>query len=275
MDSNKLEKITANIGDMALKRRVRTVVGYLELKEEDTILDCGCGEGLYLSIINNLSNCRLYGFDFDEEALKKAKVIIRPDSVRLCRGNIYQLPYEDSSFDKIILSEVLEHLPDDLKALREVKRVLKRGGIILITVPNHNYPFFWDPINKILEVFCRRHIGSGFWAGLWNQHLRLYYPSQIRDLAEKAGLVIEKMEALTHYCFPFNHLFLYGMKQVLNKGFLPPAMSHTADKFAWSEPRQSRLIKAGYYLFNRLDAGNERIPLPKSSVAIALKARKE
>ena len=91
-----------------------------------------------------------------------------------------RLPFKAEFFDKVMMSEVAEHLPDDVKGLKEVKRLLKKAGILILTVPNHNYPFFWDPLNWTLEHFWGTHIKSGFWSGLWNQHLRLYKPDEIK-----------------------------------------------------------------------------------------------
>ena len=187
IDFKKLEAVTANIGDMALKRRVKTIIGYLDIKPQDRILDCGCGDGLYLMVISNLIDSHLYGFDLDEKEIVLAKINMNASATRFTRGDICRLPFHDSSFDKIILSEVLEHVAEDSKALQEIKRVLRKNGLLVITVPNHNYPFLWDPVNKILEFLCKKHIRKGFWAGIWRQHLRLYNFSEITNLLEKTG----------------------------------------------------------------------------------------
>lgn len=274
IDTEKFYELTSNVGDMALKRRIKTIIEYLDMKPKDRILDCGCGNGFHLMIIHNLGESKLYGFDLDKKLLIKAKKKIGNPSVKLTYGEIYQIPYQDASFDKIVLSEVLEHIPDDLMALREVSRVLKKKGLLIITVPNHNYPFLWDPVNKLLEFFTSKHISHGFWAGIWNMHLRLYKRNEIIELVRKANFEIEEIENLTHYCFPFNHVILYGLKRMLDKDILPKRISHTADKFAWNKSEQSRLVKIGYSLLNKFDGLNENIPIYKSSAGIVLKAIK-
>lgn len=72
------------------------------------------------------------------------------------RGNVTyiladttHLPFGAGTFEKALCMEVLEHLDDDIEVLREIKRVLARGGTLIITVPNSQYPFLWDPINSI------------------------------------------------------------------------------------------------------------------------------
>lgn len=272
-DSSRLEYLLQNVGDIAFKRRVKTIVHGLEIQDQDKILDCGCGEGFYLKIISELSSCQLYGFDCDEWALNRARQELDGSNIRLDQGDIYNLPYQDEEFDKIILSEVLEHLPDDVNALQEVKRVLKLGGILLITVPNYNYPFLWDPINKSLEALFQTHIKNGFWAGIWNMHARLYTVDEIIHIVEEVGLEMVSVQALTHYCIPFNHLLLNGMKRLLNTGVLPKTLSKAADKFTYRENRRSWLnpVTLGYALFNFIDRLNELIPNEKSSVSIAMK----
>lgn len=277
INNNGLEYLLQNVGDMAFKRRVKTIVLGLDIQEKDKILDCGCGEGFYLKIISELSSCQLYGFDYDDDVLDRARRELDTSRIQLDKGDIYSLPYKDKEFDKIILSEVLEHLPDDIRALAEVKRVLKPNGVLFITVPNHNYPFLWDPINKILETFFNTHIKNGFWAGIWNMHTRLYSVDEIMQVIKKANLEIVSIQALTHYCIPFNHLFLNGMKRLLNTSMLPRTLSNAADKFTYRENERSWLnpVTLGYMLFNFIDRLNENIPIDKSSVAISIKAIKQ
>lgn len=274
VDLKKLADLTVNIGDMALKRRVISIITELDIKDTDRILDCGCGDGLYLKTIRDLAGCHIMGFDTDMRSLGLVQGFLAQNPVPLTRGDIVKLPFKDNSFDKIFSTEVLEHVPNDLKAAQEIFRVLKPGGLAIITVPNHNYPFLWDPINWILEHLIGRHIKSGFWAGLWNMHLRLYYPGEIKTLLSKAGFKIELVKPLTHYCVPFNHIGLYGLKQVLNSGLLPEAISNSADKFKVKQAKQSKLVHFGYKFLSFIDKGNDRIADNTSSVAIFVKAKK-
>lgn len=274
VDQNRLEKITTNIGDMNLKRRVHTILEKLDVHNNDVVLDCGCGDGLFLVALSELSDCNLHGFELDEKEIRLAQQHLTGKQVKLILGDLLQLPYSDSSFDKIYCTEVLEHVTDDRQALKELKRVLKEGGLLIITVPNHNYPFLWDPINKILEFLFKKHIQNGFWAGIWNKHLRLYYLPEIRTIIESSSFRIKEYLALTHYCIPFNHIILYGLKQILNKGFLPKSMQHTSNKFSWKEKKQSRVIKIAYWFLNRIDRLNDNISSDKSSVNILIKAEK-
>lgn len=275
VDLETLKSLTANIGDMALKRRVLSIVKGLDINHFDSILDCGCGDGLYLKIIRELSGAAVCGFDLSGESLMLARGYTRDAGVPLVQGGIGSLPYRDNSFSKIFSTEVLEHVEDDLGALKEIFRILKPGGRLIITVPNHNYPFLWDPLNWILERFFGRHIESGFWAGIWNMHLRLYYRDEIEALIKRSGFKIRMVEFLTHYCVPFNHIILYGLKKVLLSGILPENMSNTADKFSAAKDKQSGLIRFGYRLLVMIDKGNDSTFKERPSVAILVEAVKE
>ena len=71
------------------------------------------------------------------------------------RGSAYELPFADASFDKIIAAEVLEHLPEDGRAMRELARVLKPGGAIAVTVPR------WGPEKVCWALSDDYHANEG------------------------------------------------------------------------------------------------------------------
>ncbi|MCL5075741.1 MAG: class I SAM-dependent methyltransferase [Chloroflexi bacterium] len=276
-----LQRMLSHVGDMGLRRRVRTILRYLDLKDDDTVLDCGCGEGFYLEIISRLYNCRLYGLDLDRKLLARARERLGERSgVTLLQGDATRLPFPDESFAKVIASELLEHVPDDLQAIREIRRVLKTGGIVAITVPNHNYPFFWDPLNKTREALGLGHFSKekGLLGGIWAMHLRLYYPAEIQRLVQEAALSVEEMEGLTHRCLPFNHNILYFFKQIVFERVPLPASIHASlDKFAWDQDGTSPFnpIPLFQKVLDIVDKPNDDFhSLDKSSMCIALKARK-
>ena len=274
IERKSLNALTENIGDMALKRRVLRIITELGLNASDRVLDCGCGDGLYLKTIGELGKCNITGFDLNAGSLKLAKGFIDGMDIALVQGSIGVLPFKDNSFDKVFSTEVIEHVYDDFGALREIFRVLKPSGMLIVTVPNHNYPLLWDPINWFLERFTGRHVKSGFWAGIWNMHLRLYYPEEIKSLIGKSGFDVISIEYLTHYCIPFNHIILYGLKKLLLSGILPENMSNTADKFSVKKNKQSRVIKLGYNILGLLDRFNDSVSGNRPSVAILIKAHK-
>ena len=239
----KLDKMLVNVGDLGFRRRVVEIIRGLEVEEGEVILDCGCGEGFYVMVISQLfPKVKIVGFDHDKSLLEKAKKWVGNNkNVTWVLGDIYEIPYPNSYFDKVILSEVLEHIPNDKRALKEVKRVLKPNGKIAITVPNHNYPFFWDPLNWIREHLGLGHFSSksGFLGGIWAMHLRLYYPWEIEKLIKEVGFKIEEIKGLTHYCFPFNHNILYLGKKFYTHLPVPKSVYNSMEKFEWKKAKNS------------------------------------
>lgn len=208
--NQRLGDLMENTLDPALKRRAGWIIKNLDPEKGDIILDVGCGDGYYLYLLSNLGlKLRLAGVDSDKKALISAKRNLVGKNITLVHGDLMtKLPFKNGLFDKVVMSEVLEHLPDDAKGLKEVKRILKPNGIIVISVPNANYPFLWDPINWTLEHIFHTHFKSGFWAGIWNQHERLYKTSDLEKVLKFVGFKIIKIQSLTRWSLPFNHYLI-------------------------------------------------------------------
>lgn len=275
MNHTTIEPLIANVGDMALKRRLKTIIGRLDLSSPGAILDLGCGDGMYLMVISHLGKRGLVGYDIDFGSLQLARRVIAPLSkTRLINGAANVLPYKDMSFDVVYASEVLEHLRDDRGALSEIRRVLKPDGRLLVTVPNARYPFFWDPVNWLFEHIFGFHIRSGFFAGLWNMHLRLYRPEDLSLLIQQAGFEIRDIRALTHYCVPFSHYIINGLRRVLDMGILPKTIQSGGNKFAVKECGKKGIVHKVYAFLDRLDRANDNVPAGCSSVSIFVEAVK-
>lgn len=269
---NNLNFCLKTVGDMALKRRARRVVEELDLKDGERILEVGCGNGYYLSLLKRLGmRLELVGIDNDELALKDAVKFIGNKKVKLILTDASKLPFPDSSFDKVVMSEVIEHVKDEKAVLKEIYRVLKKGGILTLTTCNLDYPFFWDPINWILQHIFNTHIKSGFWAGIWNQHTRLYKKERIRNLVEETGFKIDICKPLTFWCLPFNHYIVNFIAKLFYSNKLPPMISKGINKF--KNNRQPLFIEAGFGFINFIDKLNDIMP-QKSGVSIFIKARK-
>lgn len=279
VDLATIERMTRNEADMAFKKRVRTIFEWVEARDDAVILDCACGRGFYLNMYRHVSRCKLVGLELDPAIIRKAQRNVGhlPD-VLLTNANIYALPYPDNAFDGVILSEILEHIERDVDGLKEVYRVLKPGGVTAITVPNANYPFWWDPINKMLEMVVGKHIGSGPLAGIWANHVRLYTREQLRESVTAAGFEIEEERAFTHYSFPFIHNLVYGLgKPLLESGMLPEAMANAADRTTFDKNNGSLLnpINLGLTVLNFFDRPNRMNEPPgRSTVNLCIKGRK-
>ena len=265
--------------DMAFKKRVQTIFEWVQPTDESLILDIPCGRGFYLNMFRYVSDCRLFGAELDWDVMLKAQRNVGGlPNIALNNTNIYALPYPDDTFDAVILSEILEHVDDDVAALKEVYRVLKPGGVAAITVPNADYPFLWDPINKSLEMLSggRVHIQHGPFAGIWANHVRLYWRDDLRNAALGAGFRVEEERSFTHHCMPFIHNVVYGFgKPLLESGLLGGA-GKAADRTAFDqEPGRFNPISLGIRVLNWFDRPNTLNEPPNvSTVNLALKARK-
>ncbi len=94
------------------------------------ILDVGCGTGGNFAFLDAYG--RVEGCDYSEEAIHYCN-IRGTHSVR--EASIYELPYDDGAFDLVTCLDVIEHLRLDLPAFRELNRVLRTGGYLLVTLP--------------------------------------------------------------------------------------------------------------------------------------------
>jgi 2-polyprenyl-6-hydroxyphenyl methylase / 3-demethylubiquinone-9 3-methyltransferase len=269
----KLKLLLENTGDMALKRRARNIITGLELKDGDSVLDVGCGDGYYLHLLSNIGyKLKITGTDYSKFDLERAKKNLSNPSIKLVYGDLMKkLPLKDNTFDKVTMSEVCEHLPSDIEGLKEVRRVMKKGATICLTVPCHDYPFLWDPINWTLEKFLGTHVKSGFFAGLWNQHIRLYRVAEIKKVVEKAGFEVKEARALTWWCLPFNHYIVNAVARLLAHGNLPSATKKSLSKYT-KNPKRSSLLNIAFGLVNSVDKLNDIFPIKNHGVAVFVRA---
>ncbi len=109
---------------------------YLKNTKDKIILDIGCGDGIYESLLNRkiLDNNLFVGLDVSEEQIKKSQNYFQ--RLISCNIDFENLPFENESVDYIIFSEVLEHLFHPDKAISEITRVLKKNGLLFFTCPN-------------------------------------------------------------------------------------------------------------------------------------------
>jgi ubiquinone/menaquinone biosynthesis C-methylase UbiE len=150
----------------------------------DRVLDMGCGGGRHAFALFR-RGADVTAFDMDAAELKDVAAMFAAmqeagevplgATARAVRGTAYALPFEDDSFDRIIAAEVLEHLPQDDRAMAELFRVLKPGGLIAVTVPR------WGPELLCWALSSRYHEVEG-------GHVRIYRGDELRRRLTDAGL---------------------------------------------------------------------------------------
>lgn len=115
--------------------------------KDSLVLEAGCGVGAQTKIIaakNPDSN--FISVDLSEDSIREAKGIIKSlgiTNVEFRQADIYNLPFKEGTFDSVIICFVLEHLQNPIQALKETKRVLKKGGTMIAIEGDHGSTFFY------------------------------------------------------------------------------------------------------------------------------------
>lgn len=136
-DNYRKHKTSSALQKKLLDKFTDTLVTELKKLEPESILDVGCGEGFTLEELRLKGiGKKLEGVDFLPRAIELGQK--EHPKLDLKVGDIFDLKYPDNSFDVVVCSEVLEHIPDPEKGLRELVRVSK--GYCVLSVPNE--PFF-------------------------------------------------------------------------------------------------------------------------------------
>ena len=114
------------------------VINAFGLPQSAEILDVGTSVGTNLRMLRDLGFARIIGVDQSPEAIR---FCAEKDLGEVQLGDVCALPFGDRRFDLVIATDVLEHVQEDLSALRELRRVLKPGRYLLLTVPA--FPLLW------------------------------------------------------------------------------------------------------------------------------------
>lgn len=256
--------------DPAFAKRAEFIFEQAEKSKPEKILDAGCGRGFYLKSLSFYKYPKeIHGIDIEEKYLKIARSICDDKRIIIKNASIYSLSYPNNYFDFIICSEVLEHLKDDSQALIELNRVLKKGGVLILTVPNFNFPFLWDPLNWILMKLFNTHINKNIWwlAGIWADHERLYTHDQLQNLLRRTGFVVKNRVSFIRWCIPFSHFLLYG----IGKNIVERLGAKQFDRFNFNDKKISRFLANIFRLPQKLESKKPS----KISVSIVFKATKK
>ncbi len=153
-------------------------------KEDATTLDIGCGSGRHLTAVLGRPGTRVIGLDICRDDLKQAAERIHIHEAffgwevagrwLLAQADGCSLPVATQAMDAVILSEVLEHVPNDAGLLREVNRVLKPGGFLGVSVPRF-----------VPEWICWRL--SKAYRTTPGGHIRIYRRGRLLRLLRQAG----------------------------------------------------------------------------------------
>lgn len=241
--------------DPIFRRRAQYILTRLQGKEEMHILDLGCGRGFYSKAASLLyPKASITAFDRNKAYLNQAQETVGNENVTFIEGDATSLPFADNQFDRVICSELLEHVPNDTVVMAEIKRVLKPGGSVLISVPHTNYPIAWDPLNYLLKITLNTHVPSHIWwlAGIWADHVRLYSEQEMIEKLEGQGLHVTDVTRSTHWALPFAHFILYGIgKNLVDRGIVKGSFSRF--DFSSKQSRLNKVLQTPFIMFDRLN----------------------
>lgn len=158
----------------------------LKLKPGSVVLDAGCGSGRHLRGLAKLPNLKIVGIDRNQSDVDDALASLKnmpdtlSDNYQVVCADINKLPFETAFFDCVICSEVLEHIPQHEEALKELVRVLKPQGSLVISVPRY-FPerICWF----ISRAYCNDEGG----------HVRIYKKKQVQKMIKRHGFACWKI----------------------------------------------------------------------------------
>ena len=223
----------------------------LRVRPGERLLDAGCGEGRHC--FGALERgARVVGLDLDRASLQRAAKALRYRASELgslgemLQGDAFRLPFRDASFDKVICSEVMEHVHDYRGAARELARVTRPGGMVAVTIPTatsenlylRTGDDYFESLGGHIRIFRPRQLAEGLGAaglatiGVGFAHalhtpywvlrsimglpvadasrlVRLYRLFLIRATTSRA---MARLEGALNYCFP-KSLILYAEKR--------------------------------------------------------------
>jgi ubiquinone/menaquinone biosynthesis C-methylase UbiE len=187
-------------------KRIRILLNLADIKNDDLVLEIGCGIG---NILERIEKGKLYGLDISHSQIEKAKKRLGNKAI-LHKSPGEKTPFNDGYFDRIICTEVFEHVFEPSLILVEMNRILKDRGIISLSIPNENLINFTKKL--LIGVGLRRMLEprKSNWDlasknNLDEWHLHNYslnlIISQVKNLFE-----ITEIRRIPYFIIPFRYV---------------------------------------------------------------------
>jgi ubiquinone/menaquinone biosynthesis C-methylase UbiE len=187
-------------------KRIRVLTDLADIKETSKVLEIGCGAG---HILERINNGKLTGIDISPTQIERAgKRLGNKAELSVSKGE--NLPFSDKSFDRILCTEVFEHVLEPEKILAEMKRVLKDDGIISLSIPNEKLIIFtknillntglkWilEPKKSQWDLASKNNLDE------W--HIHKYDLKMIKQQSVKLFKIL-KIKRIPFYFIPFRYV---------------------------------------------------------------------
>ena len=225
------------------------------------VIDVGCGAGRHsfeayrrgadvIAFDQNAADLN----DVDEilQAMKKQGEVPESAKAEAVKGDALELPYADASFDCVIASEILEHVPEDDRAIGELVRVLKPGGSLAITVPR------WLPERVCWALSDEYHANEG-------GHVRIYRADELRDKVRAHGL----RWTHSHYAHALHSPFWWLKCLVGTSNSAHPAVKAYHKLLVWDMVSQPWITRTSESLLNPVIGKSVALYFEKAVVSVA------
>lgn len=152
------------------------------------VLDCGCGIGRMLRFLSHRYN-HVYGVDVSVDMLKT--VYKNKRNITVIASDAQGMGFKDKSFDMVICKGSLHHLNYPDKAIKEISRILKKDGFLIVSEPCRDN-IIWRKMGLLYVKFSKR----------FSNHHRLFYSKTLKRMMAQNGFEIQKIRYLGFIAFP-------------------------------------------------------------------------
>lgn len=223
------------------------------------VIDVGCGAGRH-AFEAYRRGADVVAFDRAESELRSVDTILRAmaeageapatASAKVVVGDALSLPYADETFDCVIASEILEHVPEDYAAIAELIRVLKVGGTLAVSVPR------WLPERVCWLLSDEYHSNEG-------GHVRIYRASRLRDKITGGGMELTH----AHHAHALHSAFWWLKCAVGVSNADHPAVAAYHKLLVWDLMRRPKITQLAESLLNPIVGKSVAMYFVKRQVA--------
>jgi len=239
-----------SFNDPRMARRRKTILDCIRkrMPAGGSLLDAGCGLGEVLADIPE--EYSVFGFDFAESNVEFTRRRLA-GRAEVNQGSIYDIPFPNNSMDAVLCLEVLEHIEDDARAVREIARVLKPGGHLIVAVP---YTYYWQSYLQLMG------------------HFRHYTRETLAALLRENGLSpVEILPNFPRWHQSYTRHYVILRAQILTFGKLFGGGSVFSFRWPWQNERAIKRLEQRMQLAQDADATLEYDALVTSTFQVARK----